>query len=89
MMYAGGFFIDIAKISKFSSVNCGLYPFRNEISFFEIHTLSPTLNFSFLYLVRGLLNRIERKSVFMTSLGDFPTDLLMRQVIVYTNCGNL
>ena len=39
-MYVGGFFVDIAEISKISSVNCGLYPFRNEISFFEILTLS-------------------------------------------------
>ena len=89
MMYVGGFLVDIAEVSKISSVNCGLYPFRNGISFFEIITLSPTLNFSFLYLVRGLLYRIERKSVFLTSLGDFPKDLLMRQFIVDTNCGNL
>ena len=54
MMYAGGFFVETAEISKISSVNCGLYPFRNGISFFEILTLSPTLNFSFLYLVSGL-----------------------------------
>ena len=55
MKYVGGFFVDFAEISKVSSVNCGLYPFRNGISFFELLTLSPTLNFSFLYLVRGLL----------------------------------
>ena len=89
MMYVGGFFVETAEISKISSVNCGLYPFRNGISLFEILTLSPTLNFSFLYLVRGLLYKIERKSVFLTSLGDFPIDLLMRQFVVDTNCGNL
>ena len=89
MMYVGGFFVETAEISNISSVNCGLYPFRNGISFFEILTLSPTLNFSFLYLVRGLLYKIERKSVFLTSLGDFPIDPLMRQLIVDTNCGNL
>ena len=88
-MNVGGFFVDIAEISKISSVNCSLYPFGNEISFFEIPTLSPTLNFSFLYLVRGLLYRTERKLVFLTSLGDFPIVLLMRQFIVDTNCGNL
>ena len=88
MMYVGGFLVETAEISKISSVNCGLYPFRNGISFFEILTLSPTLNFSFLYLVRGLLYKIERKSVFLTSLGDFPIDLLMRQFIVDTNCGS-
>ena len=88
-MYLGGFFVDIAEISKISSVNCGLYPFRNGKSFFEILTLSPIFNFSFLYLVRGLLYRTEWKSVFLTSLGDFPTDLLMRQFIVDTNGGNL
>ena len=89
MMYVGGFLVDIAEISKISSVNCGLYPFRNGISFFEILTLSPTLNFSFLYLVRGSLYRIERKSVFLASTGDFPLDLLTRQFIVETNCGSL
>ena len=40
MMYVGGFFVDIAEVSKVSSVFCGLYPFRNGISFFEILTLS-------------------------------------------------
>ena len=77
MMYLGGFLVDFAEISKISSVNCGLYPFRNGISFLEILTLSPTLSYSFLYLVRGLLYRIERKSKFLTSLGDFAIDLLM------------
>ena len=85
MMYIGGFLVDIAKISKFSSVNYGLYPFRNGISLFEIFTLSPTLNLSFLFLVRGLLYRIDRKSVFLTSLEDFPIDLMTRQFIVQTN----
>ena len=79
MMYEGGFFVETAEISKLLSVICGLYPFRNGISFSEILTLSPTFNFSFSYLVRGLLYKIERKSVFLTSLGDFSIDLLMRQ----------
>ena len=35
MMYVGGFLVDIAEISNISSVNCGLYPFRNGISLFE------------------------------------------------------
>ena len=43
MMYVGGFFVEIAETSKILSVNCGLYPFRNGISFFEILTLSQTL----------------------------------------------
>ena len=34
MMYVG-FFVKIAEISNISSVNCGLYSFRNVISFFE------------------------------------------------------
>ena len=89
MMFVGGFFVETAEISKISAENCGLYPFRNGISCFENLTLSPTLNFSFLYLVGGLLYKIERKSVFLTSLGDFPIDLLMRQFIVDTNCGDL
>ena len=42
MMYVGGFFVETAELSKISSVNCGLCPFRNGISFFEILTLSPT-----------------------------------------------
>ena len=41
MMYIGVFFVDIAETSKVSSVVCGLFPFRNGISFFEILTLSP------------------------------------------------
>ena len=86
MMHVRGFLVDIAKIS---SVNCGLYPFRYEKSFFEILTLSQTLNNSFLYLVTNLLYRIERKLVFLTSLGDFPIDLLTRQFLEDTNCGNL
>ena len=89
MMYVGGFLVDFAEILKISSVNCRMYPFRNSISFFEILTLSPTLNFSFLYIVRSLLYRTERKSVFLTSPGDFPIDLLTRQFIVDANCGIL
>ena len=50
MMYVGGFFVDIVEISKISSVNCGLYPFRNGISFFEILTLSPILNWFSIFL---------------------------------------
>ena len=83
------FLVDIAEISRISSVNCGLYPFRNGISFLEILTLYPDLKFTFFYLGRGILCRTERKSVFLTSLGDFPIDLVTRQFIVDTNCGNL
>ena len=75
MMYVGGFLVDIAEISEISSVNCGLYSFRNAILFFENFSPSPTLNFSSLHFVRGLLYKIERISVFLTSLGDFPIDL--------------
>ena len=85
MMYVEGFLVDIAEILKTSSVNCGFYPFWNGISFFEILNLSPTLSFSFLYLVRGFLYRTEMKSKFLTSLGDFSTDLLTRQFILDTN----
>ena len=88
MMYIG-FLVDFAEISKSLSVNCGLYFYRDETTIFEILTQSPTLNFSFLYLVRGLLYRSERKSVFLTSLGNFPIDLLTRQFNVDLICGNL
>ena len=44
MMYVGGVFVDIAEISKFSSVNCGLFPLRNII--FRNYNLSPKLNFA-------------------------------------------
>ena len=47
MMYIGGFFVDIAEISKIPSVNCGLYPFGNGISFFENRTLAPNFEFWF------------------------------------------
>ena len=61
MMYVGGFFVDIAEISKISSVNCVLYPFRNGISFFEILTLSPILNFGLIYFLNDLLYNIDKK----------------------------
>ena len=89
MIDVGGFLVDITENSKILSVNCGLYPFRNDLSFFEVLTLSPILIFIFLYLVKGLLYRNERKLALLTSLGDFPIDLLMPQFIVDTNCGNL
>ena len=84
-MYVGGFFVDFAKMSKTSSGNCGLYPVRKGISLFEILTLFPTLNFGFLYLIRGFLHRVQRKSVFLSSLGDFLIDILKRQFFVDTN----
>ena len=43
MMYVGGLFVDIAETSVISSVNCGLYSFRNGISCFEILFQSPFL----------------------------------------------
>ena len=89
MMHVGGVLVYIAEISIILYVNCGMYPFRIGISFFEILTLSPTLNFSFLYLVRGFLYRIQRKLVFLTSLVDFPKDLLTRHFLVETIRGNL
>ena len=61
MIYVGGFFVDIAEISKISSVNCGLYSFRNGISFFEILTLSPILNFGLVYFLNDLLYNIDKK----------------------------
>ena len=87
MMYVGGVFVDLAEVSKILSVNCGFYPFRNGILFFENHTLSPNLNINFLYPLRGFLYRIETKPVFLTSLGDFPKDLMTRQFFVDINCG--
>ena len=84
MMYIESVFVDIAEISFISSIICGLYPFWNGTSF-EFFTLSPTLNFSFKYLLLVLLYRIERKSVFLPSLGEFPIDHLTRQLIVDTN----
>ena len=84
-MYVLGFSVDSAEVSKISSVNCGLHAFPKRKSFFETLTLCPTLNFSFLYLLRGLLKKIERISVLLTSLRDFPIDLLMPQFIVATN----
>ena len=45
--------MDILEIPKNLSVNCGFYSFR-------------TLIFDFLYLVRGLLYRIEKKFLYLT-----------------------
>ena len=89
MMYVEGFFVDIAEISNISSVNCGLYHFRNGISFFETLTLSPISNFCLLYFLNDLFYNIDKKSLFFTSLGDFPFDRLLRQFNVETNCCNL
>ena len=89
MMYVGRFFVDIAEISKISSVNCGLYPFRNGISFFEILTLSPILNFGLVFFLNDFLYNIDKKSLFFTSLGDFPIDRFLRQFNVETNCCSL
>ena len=85
MMYAGAFFVDFAKVFKFSSVSCGLYHFRKQVSHCETLKLPLTLKFNFLYIVRGLLYRFERKSVFLTSLGEFPIDLLTRNFIEDTD----
>ena len=89
MMYVGGFFVDIAELLKISSVNCGLYPFRKRISFFEILTLSPISNFCLVYFLNDLLYDIDKKSLFFTSLGDFPFDRFLRQFNVETNCCNM
>ena len=59
MMYVEGFFVDIAEMSKILSVNCGLYPFRNGKSFFEILTLSAILNFGLIYFLNDLLRRFS------------------------------
>ena len=63
----------------FTSVICGSLK-----KFFEVLTLSPTLSFGLLYFVRGLMYRFERKSVFLTSLSDFPIDQLSRATV---HCG--
>ena len=47
MMYVGGFSVDIAKISKISSPNCGLYPFRNGKFFFGSSNSLTNLEFWF------------------------------------------
>ena len=54
MMYVGDFLVDNAEISKISFVNCGLYLFRNGISFFEILASSPILNFGLVYFLNDL-----------------------------------
>ena len=51
MIIFAGFFVDIDVISNTSSVNRGLYHFRNEISFFKILTISIILIFSFVYFM--------------------------------------
>ena len=59
MLYVGCFFVNIAENSKTSSVNCGLYPFRNEISVFEVLTLSPILSFGLVCFMNDLLYKID------------------------------
>ena len=89
MIYAGEFLVDFAKVFKFSSVSCGLYHFRKQVLHCKTLKLPLTLKFNFLYIVIGLLYRFERKSVFLTSLGDFSIDLMTRKFIEDTDCGNL
>ena len=47
MMYVRGFSVDIAKISKISSLNCGLYPFRYGKFFFGSSNSLTSLEFWF------------------------------------------
>ena len=89
MMYVGVFTVDYAKTSKISYVNSGLIPFRNGISFLEILTLSPILNFGLVYFKNDLLYKNYKKSLIFISLRDFPIDRFLRQFIVETNCCNL
>ena len=83
MMYVGGFFVDIAEISKISSVNCGLYSFWNGISLFEILTLSPILNFGLVNFMNDLLYKTDKNSLFFTSLGDFPIERFLRGRMIF------
>ena len=78
--------MDIAKISNISSLNCALYPFRSGISFFEILTLTPILNFGLVYFLNDLLYKIDKKIAVFHISGDFPIDRFLRQFNVETNC---
>ena len=64
MMYVGDFFVDIAEILKISSANCGLYPFRNGVSIFEILTLPPILNFGLVFFMNDLSYTMDRNLFF-------------------------
>ena len=89
MMYAGAFFVDNAEKAKISFLNCGLNPFRNGKVFFEILALSSFLNFGLVYFLEDLLYNIDKKSLFFTSLVDFPIDRFLQQFNVETSCCNL
>ena len=82
-------FVDIAKISKVSSVDCGLYHIRNGISFFKCLTQTPVFNFRIVNFINDLSYKVNNKSLFDTSLGDFPFDQFLRQFSVKTNCCSL
>ena len=43
------------------------------------NSLSPTLNFGLVYFMNDLLYKIDKKSLFFTSLGVFPIDRFLRQ----------
>ena len=90
MMYVGGFIVDIVEISQNLSVYCGLYPFRNKVSFFDILTLDPFSNFGLVDFMNDFLYKIDKNSLFFTSLGDFPIDrYFLQQINEETNCCNL
>ena len=61
MIIFAHFFVDIDVISNTSSVNRGLYHFRNEISFFKILTLSSILNFIFVFFMNDFLYKTDKK----------------------------
>ena len=80
---------ETATISKTSFVNCGLYPFLKGKSYFEMRTLSPTLNLGFLNSRSGLLYRMDKKSDFFTFFGIKSIEQLLREFSVVTILVNL
>ena len=88
MLYVSFFFVDIAEFSKISSVNCDLYLFRIII----FRNSNSITNFEFWFRVfheRFVVQNLLKKSLILTSLGDFSLDRLLRQFKVETNCCNL
>ena len=58
----------MATFLKTSFVYCGLELFLKGELYFEMRTLSPTLNLGFLSSCKGLLFRMDKKSEFFTFL---------------------
>ena len=89
MMYVESFFCRYCRNFKNFICKLWLVSFSERNIFFRNFKSITNLNFGLVYLLNDLLYGIDKKSLFFTSLGDFPIDRFFRQFNVETNCCNL